>query len=216
MLHAYCGSLLCLTVVKPTVIIYPLDYLPVANEKQQEMLDEIVLDVENNCGIERKYISFKDLWLESPPKEAAGKSLHDFLQDVSSPTNQITVAETLNRRVEVRLFTTFARTPRNSAVLTSENVTECPLRTRLLVGDGSWPPLEMCSTSLTPALIAGKSVVTLLPSREETQCNAWKFTRTGFCRKSCTLMIKQLLLFFPSKTWNQIIAILTQGMSPIF
>ncbi|KAK0511023.1 hypothetical protein JMJ35_006575 [Cladonia borealis] len=66
---------------KPTVIIYPLDYLPVANEKQQKMLETIVKDVADYCKIDVKNISFRDLWLESPPKEAAGKSLHEFLQD---------------------------------------------------------------------------------------------------------------------------------------
>ena len=139
MLHAYCRSLLCQIIIKPTVIVYPLDHLPVANEKQQEMLDEIVQDVERYCGVERKHISFKDLWLESPPKEAAGQSLHDFLQDVSSPTKQITVPKDMNRQVKIRLFTNFPRTPSNSAVLTSKNITECLLRTRLLVGDGSRP-----------------------------------------------------------------------------
>ena len=86
MLNQCCGSLLFLIIVKPTVIIYPLDYLPVADQEQQKMLEDIVQDVADYCEIkEVKEISFKDLWLESPPKEAAGKSLHDFLQDVSSP-----------------------------------------------------------------------------------------------------------------------------------
>ena len=140
MLAQYRGSLLCLIFVQPTVIIYPLDYLPVANQKQQKMLKTIVQDVADHCEIKIKKISFKDLWLESPPKEAAGKSLDDFLQDVNSPPNRITIPKNLNRQVKIRLFTTFFTTPMNSAVLTLEIITECLSRTRLLVGDGSTPP----------------------------------------------------------------------------
>ena len=172
------------------------------------MLETIVKDVAYHCKIDVKdvrKISFKDLWLESPPREAAGKSLHDFLQDVSSPLTQITVPKHLNRQVRIRLFTTFVTIPKNSAVLTGENITECLLRTRLLIGDGNSHPLEMYFTSLTPALITRKSVVPLLPSREKTQCNAWKSIRTGFCKKSCALTIKRLLSSFPLKTRNQII-----------
>ena len=157
-LAQYCGFLLCLIFVQPTVIIYPLDYLPVANPEQQKMLESIMQDVAKQCEIPIKAISFKDSWLKSPPKDAAGKSLHDFLQDVSTPPNQTSIPKNLHRQVKIRLFTTFSTTPMNSALLTSVDITERLLRTRLHIGDGS-TPLEMCLASLIPALITGKSVV---------------------------------------------------------
>ena len=214
-LAQYCRSLLWLIFVTPTVIIYPLDYLPVVNQKQQQMLETIVQDVAKHCEIPIRKISFKDLWLKSRPKAAAGKSLDDFLQDVSSPPNQITIPKDLNRQVNIRLFTTFFTTLMNFALFTRENIIDGRLRTKLLVGDGS-TPLEMCFTSLTPALITGKSVMALLSSREMTQCSAWKSIRTGYCRKSYALMKKELLSSFPLKMRNQIIAIQIQGISLVF
>ena len=179
------------------------------------MLETIVQDVAKYCKIPIKAISFKDLWLKSSPKEAAGKSLDDFLQDVSSPPNQITIPKELNRQVKIRLFTTFFTALMDSALFTRENIIDGRLRTKLLVGDGS-TPLEMCFTSLTPALKTGKSVVALLSSREMTQCNAWKSIRTRYCRKSCALMKRELLSSFPLKMRNQIIAIQIQGISLVF
>ncbi len=134
-----CGSLLCLIFVKPTVIIYPLDYLPLANQKQQEILETIIQDVAKHCEIPIRAISFKNLWLKSPPKAAAGKALDDFLQDVSSPPNQTSIPKDLNRQVKTRLFTTFFTTTMNFALFTSKNITERLLQTRSLVGDGSTP-----------------------------------------------------------------------------
>lgn len=84
-------------------------------------------------------MSFKDLWLKSPPKDAACTTLHDFLQGVSSPSNQTSIPKSLNRPGKIRFSTTFPKTPMISAVLTSRNMTECLLRTRLQNGDGSIP-----------------------------------------------------------------------------
>ena len=50
---------------------------------------------------------FKELWLKSPPKDAVGTTLHDFLQGVSSPSNQTSIPKDLNRQVKIRLFTDF-------------------------------------------------------------------------------------------------------------
>ena len=138
-LAQYCGSLLCLIFIKPTVIIYPLDYLPVANQKQQEMLETIIQDVAKHCEIPIKAVSFRNLWLKSPPEDAAGKTLDDFLQDVSSPPNQTPISYNTNRQVKIPLFTTFFTTPMSFALLMSKSITERLLRTRLLVGDGSTP-----------------------------------------------------------------------------
>ena len=60
------------------------------------MLETIMKDVAKHCGIPIKKMSFKDLWLKSPPKDAAGKSLHGFLQDVSSPRSQTSLPKCLN------------------------------------------------------------------------------------------------------------------------
>ncbi len=125
--------------IQPTVIIYPLDYLPVANQKQQEMLDTIVQDVAKCFQIPIKAISFKDLWLKSPPEDAAGKPLEVYLQDVSVRSVQTSMPKSLHRPDGIRLFTTFITTPMNSALLMSKNTTDHLSRPKLLVGDGSSP-----------------------------------------------------------------------------
>ena len=139
MLIQYCEFSLYLIFVKPSVIVYPLDYLPVTDSKQQGMLYNIVWNVARHCDIGVKHVSFKNLWLKSPPKDAAGTTLHDFLQGVSSPSDRISISKSLNRQGKIRLCTTFSTTPMNSALLTSKNITERLVRTRLLVGDGSTP-----------------------------------------------------------------------------
>ncbi len=135
----WCGSLLFLIFIQPTVIIYPLDYLPVANHKQQEMLDTIVHDVAKYCQIPIKAISFKDLWLKFPPEDAAGKPLEVYLQDVSIRSMQTSMPKSLHRPDEIHSFTTFITTSMNSALLISMNTTEHLSRPKLLVGDGSPP-----------------------------------------------------------------------------
>ncbi|KAF2110372.1 amidase signature domain-containing protein [Lophiotrema nucula] len=65
---------------KPTVIIYPSDYLPVTDVKQQDMIDELIKDIAATFEILVKKISFKDVWEKFPPKEAEKKDMELYLE----------------------------------------------------------------------------------------------------------------------------------------
>ena len=69
----------------PSVIIYPLDYLPMANAAQMKMLDAFAADLARISQVQPQKISIAGMWHRKPPKEANGKPLHDFLEDVSDP-----------------------------------------------------------------------------------------------------------------------------------
>jgi hypothetical protein len=71
----------------PSVIIYPLHYLPVANTAQMRMLDAFAADLMRISKVQAKKISIADEWHHKPPREANGNSLHDYLKDVSDPYN---------------------------------------------------------------------------------------------------------------------------------
>ncbi|CAI6341125.1 unnamed protein product [Periconia digitata] len=74
------------TFSKPTVIIYPTDYLPVANREQQTMIDQLIDDVAEAFSIPVKAVSFKQKWQESPPKDVEGESLEAYLHNVGLNT----------------------------------------------------------------------------------------------------------------------------------
>lgn len=68
-----------------SVIMYPLNYLPVANIAQMKMLDAFAADLTRISEVQSQKISIADEWHRKLPKEANGKSLRDFLEDVSDP-----------------------------------------------------------------------------------------------------------------------------------
>ncbi|KAI9733664.1 MAG: hypothetical protein M1834_003266 [Cirrosporium novae-zelandiae] len=63
-------------------IIYPLDYLPVGNPHQMKLIDSFVNDLESYLGTDAVKVSIASLWDKSPPSEAQGQPVRDYLQDV--------------------------------------------------------------------------------------------------------------------------------------
>lgn len=103
------------------------------------MLDTMVQDIASCCQIPIKAISFKDLWLESPPADAAGRPLNVYLRDVSFLWIQRSVPKASNRPVKTHLSTTFIIIVTNFALCMNKDITERLSRTKLLVGDGIAP-----------------------------------------------------------------------------
>lgn len=56
----------------------------ITNRDQLEIIDEFVADLESSLGVKQRRVSFNSLWNDSPPTEAGGQGLQDFMKDVSS------------------------------------------------------------------------------------------------------------------------------------
>ena len=67
----------------PTRIIYPTDFFPHSNARQQAMVEEFISVLETFLGIKRTEVSIVEAWNEAPPKEAEGRSIKDYLARVS-------------------------------------------------------------------------------------------------------------------------------------
>ncbi|KAL9100822.1 MAG: hypothetical protein Q9163_003852 [Psora crenata] len=63
----------------PKRILYPSDFFPHSNAKQQAMVDDYVNVLESYLGVKRTTFSFVELWSQCPPVEAGGKPLKVFL-----------------------------------------------------------------------------------------------------------------------------------------
>lgn len=122
--------------MKPTVVVYPLDFFPVANKEQQKLLMALVEDIAKHCEISIKTVSIKDLWCQTAPACAAGKALETFLEGVSLSSSQIPNIKVLNRSVATRSSTTSTMPPMNFVSLTRSRIIGNPTSTRLLDGDG--------------------------------------------------------------------------------
>jgi len=70
----------------PTSIVYPTDYLPVKNPKQQKIIDDFIADLESTLGFKHTKVSFQKLWNLNPPAEAKGLKLEEFMKDVGKNT----------------------------------------------------------------------------------------------------------------------------------
>jgi hypothetical protein len=64
-------------------ILYPLDFYPLADAKYQELTEEFVRALEKSLGIKRTTISLADMWHRSPPHEAQGLELQEYMDEVS-------------------------------------------------------------------------------------------------------------------------------------
>ena len=56
----------------------------ITNGDQLEIIDRFVADLELSLGVKQKRVSFDSLWNDSPPTEANGQSLREYMKDVSS------------------------------------------------------------------------------------------------------------------------------------
>ena len=67
--------------LKKPAIIYPLDYFPVQNTMQMEIVDRFVSDLERYLGVVIFKVSIASLWDKDPPLEGKGQSVEDYLRD---------------------------------------------------------------------------------------------------------------------------------------
>lgn len=63
----------------PTKILYPLDFFPLVEKTHQVLVEEFIGVVETYLGIKRVGFRMSDRWAESPPEEAKGKSLSEYM-----------------------------------------------------------------------------------------------------------------------------------------
>lgn len=72
---------------KPSVIVYPLDYFPMDNKAQMQLIDAFLADLAQalNAVIRRVFIA--SLWDETRPDEAGQQNVQDYLQDTYVNTN---------------------------------------------------------------------------------------------------------------------------------
>ena len=55
----------------------------ITNRDQIEIIDKFVADLELSLGVKHRRVSFDSLWNESPPPEADGQGLQEYMRDVS-------------------------------------------------------------------------------------------------------------------------------------
>jgi hypothetical protein len=67
----------------PKRILYPSNFLPVANSEQQAMIDAFTAILEDYLAVQSEKIDIKELWKANTPEAADGKSLEEFLSKVS-------------------------------------------------------------------------------------------------------------------------------------
>lgn len=53
------------------------------NGDQLDLIENFTTDLEKSFGVKRRLLSFDALWNDSPPGEAKGESLQDFMKFVS-------------------------------------------------------------------------------------------------------------------------------------
>ena len=56
----------------------------ITNGDQLDIIDRFVADLELSLGVKQKRVSFDSLWNDSPPAEANGQGLREYMKDVSS------------------------------------------------------------------------------------------------------------------------------------
>lgn len=55
----------------------------ITNKDQLGLIDNFVEDLESSLGVNQRKLSFESLWNESPPAEAGGQCLREYMKDVS-------------------------------------------------------------------------------------------------------------------------------------
>jgi hypothetical protein len=72
------------TIQFPKRILYPSNFLPVANSEQQTIIDAFTTVLEDYLAVQSEKIDIKELWKANTPEAAGGKSLEEFLSKVST------------------------------------------------------------------------------------------------------------------------------------
>ncbi|KAH7305028.1 amidase signature domain-containing protein [Stachybotrys elegans] len=64
----------------PSKILYPVEFYPLADAKQQALSEEFIGMLENFLGVKRTLFSFVEEWNKNPPKEAQGMPLLKYTE----------------------------------------------------------------------------------------------------------------------------------------
>lgn len=64
-------------------ILWPTDFWPIANQAQQELVEEFVADLEKTLGVQKTEVSIKELWAKKTSEEANSSDIEEYLKDVS-------------------------------------------------------------------------------------------------------------------------------------
>ena len=67
--------------LKKPAIIYPLDFFPVQNIMQMDIVDLFISDLERYLGVVIIKVSITSMWDQDPPLEGKGQSVEDYLKD---------------------------------------------------------------------------------------------------------------------------------------
>ncbi|KAI1122276.1 amidase signature domain-containing protein [Nemania abortiva] len=63
----------------PRAILYPTDFFPSQDEAQQHIVESFILILENFLGVRKTEFSLAGRWADSPPPEAEGKTLAEYM-----------------------------------------------------------------------------------------------------------------------------------------
>ncbi|KAM5457753.1 hypothetical protein McanCB49686_002738 [Microsporum canis] len=80
----------------PMSIVYPVDFLPVQNAAQMQLIHSFIDDMEATLGIKTEKVSIADTWKTSPPNEAINISVQEYLKDVGVTTFVYNVYHTMD------------------------------------------------------------------------------------------------------------------------
>lgn len=70
----------------PISIVYPVDFLPIPNTEQMQLIDSFIADMEATFGIKTEKVSIADTWKAFPPNEAGNHTIQEYLKDVGINT----------------------------------------------------------------------------------------------------------------------------------
>ncbi|KAL8899858.1 MAG: hypothetical protein Q9207_005985 [Kuettlingeria erythrocarpa] len=75
------GDMLPKVEVLPPKLVYPLEYMSlITNKDQLSLIERFVADLESTMGIKHEEVSLTSLWDISPPAEAGGQSLDEYMK----------------------------------------------------------------------------------------------------------------------------------------
>ena len=70
----------------PPRIVLPLDFSPAEHTPQKKVILDFLRDLESFFKVRAERISLNALWAQTPPNEAQGQGMHEYLEDVGRDT----------------------------------------------------------------------------------------------------------------------------------
>ena len=60
----------------------------ISDQGQIDIVNSFVADLAKSLNVTEERLSFKSIWDSHPPLEAEGRTLQEYMKDVSLPSNQ--------------------------------------------------------------------------------------------------------------------------------